>query len=535
MYDEKLNYDVVIIGAGPAGLSAAIRLKQKRPDLSVAILEKGAEVGAHILSGAVFNPRALSLLFLDWKSQGAPLFTPVNHDQFLLLRESRAYSLPLPPSFNNQGNYIISLAALCRWLGKQAENLQVDIFPGFPADKIIYDAQGAVCGVITKEQGINKLGEKTSRYQAGVAIYGKQCLFAEGCRGSLSEEIISKFNLRAHSQPQTYGIGIKEIWQIPEAQHQPGNVLHTVGWPLDAKTYGGGFLYQYEQQKVAVGLVVGLDYQNTYLDPFQEFQRWKTHPAIRKILQNGKRIEYGARALNEGGYQSIPQLTFPGGMLMGCAAGFMNVPQLKGSHNAMESGIIAADVIAEYLDSSKELSAYHQRIFQSHFVQELYQARNIRPAFHWGLLPGLAYAAFDTYIARGKAPWTFSVKPDYLQLKPAAQCKKISYPAADNQLTFDKTTSVFYSNTFYQEDQPCHLILKNPALFISSDLPIYAAPEQRYCPAAVYEVIYSDNEKPRLQINASNCVQCKTCDIKDPQENIKWVPAEGGSGPNYRD
>ncbi|MFI4955091.1 MAG: electron transfer flavoprotein-ubiquinone oxidoreductase [Gammaproteobacteria bacterium] len=534
MTTEHLTYDILIIGAGPAGLSAGIRIKQKNPALTVAILEKGAEIGAHIISGAVFNPRALNLLFMDWQAQGAPLLVPAAQDQFLYLSEQRYFPLPTLPSLNNQGNYIISLANLCRWLGTQAEQLGVDIFPGFPADKILYDEQGAVCGVKTKDQGINKEGEKTARYQPGVEIYAKQCLLGEGCRGSLSEEIIAHFSLRQDCDPQTYGLGIKEIWEIPEKQHVRGKVIHTIGWPLDSHTYGGGFLYHLDNNQVALGFIVGLDYQNPYLDPYEELQRWKTHPAIKEILKDGQRISYGARALNEGGYQAIPKLTFPGGMLIGCAAGFMNVLQLKGSHNAMESGILAADVICEQLQSSgQELKDYQSRIMSSHFVHELYLARNIHPAMQKGLWRGLAYAALDAYIFHGRTPWTWHSQADNLQLKPASQCKKITYPAHDNQLTFDKLTSVYYSNTQHNEDQPSHLQLKDPAIFNEVNLPLYAAPEQRYCPAGVYEVVYSEDGTPRLVINAGNCVHCKTCDIKDPKQNIHWACPEGGGGPNY--
>jgi electron-transferring-flavoprotein dehydrogenase len=534
MPSEQLYYDILIIGAGPAGLAAAIRIKQKNAAFSVAILEKGAEVGAHIISGAVFNPRALNMLFLDWQALGAPLNVPVTAEQFLYLGKQFHFPLPIPHTMNNHGNYIISLANLCRWLATQAETLGVDIFPGFPADKILYDTQGAVCGVITKAQGLNKEGQETPRYQSGVEIYAKQNLLAEGCRGSLSEEIIAHFNLRAECDPQNYGLGIKEIWEIPAAQHTLGKVTHTLAWPLDQHTYGGGFLYHLENNQIALGLIVGLDYKNPYLDPYEEFQRWKTHPEIRKVLAGGKRVSYGARALNEGGYQSIPKLTFPGGMLIGCAAGFMNVPQLKGSHNAMESGILAADVICEQLkEVGQELSSYQTRIMNAPFMHELYLARNIHPAMQWGLWRGLTYAAIDAYIFRGQAPWTLHSQADYLKLRPAAQCKKIDYPPHDNQLTFDKLTSVYYSNTQHNEDQLCHLQLKDPALFSEINVPVYAAPEQRYCPAGVYEVIYAADGKAELQINASNCVHCKTCDIKDPKQNIHWTCPEGGGGPNY--
>lgn len=533
MAPESLHYDIAIIGAGPAGLAAAIRIKQKNPQFTVAILEKGAEVGAHILSGAVFNPRALNLLFLDWQAQGAPLHVPVVADHFLYLGKRRAYSLPLPPQLNNHGNYIISLANLCRWLATHAEQLGVDIFPGFPADKILYNEQGAVCGVMTKTQGINKSGQPTTRYQPGVELYARQCLFAEGCRGMLSEELITHFNLRQHCDPQTYGLGIKEIWDIPASLSAPGKVLHTIGWPLNNSTYGGGFLYHLDNNQVALGLIVGLDYQNPYLDIYEEFQRWKTHPTISALLKNGQRVSYGARALNEGGYQAIPKLTFPGGMLLGCAAGFMHVPQLKGSHNAMESGILAANAICKHLhQSGQELTAYTDYIYQSHFVQELYLARNIRPAMQHGLWQGLTYAAIDTYILHGHAPWTFHSQADYLQLKPANQCQPIHYPKHDNVLTFDKMTSMYFSNTHHNEDQPCHLHLKDPALFNEINLSVYAAPEQHYCPAGVYEVVYNNNQA-QLQINASNCLHCKTCDIKDPRQNIQWTCPEGGGGPNY--
>ena len=531
---ESMDFDVVIIGAGPAGLSAAIRLAQLDKNLSICVLDKGAEVGAHILSGAVLEPRSLNELIPDWKEKGAPLNTPVTQDQFLLLTEKKSYRLPTPPQMRNHGNYIISLGQLCRWLAEQAESLGVNIFPGFAATDIIYEGN-SVAGIITGDKGIDKNGQPTAHYQPGMNLYAKQTLFAEGCRGSLTQTLFGRFQLRKYCDPQTYGLGIKELWEIPEDLHQAGSVIHSTGWPLDSKTYGGSFIYHLEKNLVAIGFVTGLDYQNTFLNPYEEFQRFKTHPAIRPLLEKGKRIAYGARSLNEGGLQSIPKLTFSGGLLIGCGAGFLNVPKIKGIHTAMKSGMIAAESILPLLKSTtrSECSDYTTNLKQSWLWQELYKVRNIRPAMNWGLWPGLAYAALDTYILRGSAPWTLHNHNDYSQLKPANECKKIDYPKHDNQITFDLMTSVFLTNAHHEENQPCHLKLINQHTPIEVNLQIYDSPEQRYCPAGVYEIIYDENKKAKLQMNAANCIQCKACDIKDPEQNIVWTPPEGGSGPQY--
>ncbi len=539
MQRESLNFDIVIVGAGPAGLACAIRLAQlskaSQRELSICVLEKGAEVGSHILSGAVFDPKALNELLPQWQKLEAPLYTAATEDHFLLLSAEKHWRLPTPPPMKNHGNYVISLEKLCRWLATQAEGLGVQIFPGFPATEVLYDASGAVCGVRTGDKGISKNDQPTPLYQPGIDLYAKQTLFAEGCRGSLTKTLLKRFNLNEQSLPQTYGIGIKELWEVTSAQHKPGKVVHSVGWPLDIKTYGGSFLYHLEDNLVAVGFVVGLDYSNPYLDPYEELQRFKTHPAIRGTFANAKRISYGARALNEGGWQSLPKLSFPGGLLIGDAAGFMNVPRIKGIHTSMKSGMIAAEAIlaASSQDLLGEFLEYETALKQSWIAQELYTARNIRPAFRWGLWGGLAYAAIDTYLLHGKAPWTFKHhKADYQCLTPAAHSKRINYPRPDGVLTFDKLTSVFLSNTQHNENQPCHLQLADPALAIDVNFKLYASPETRYCPAGVYEILHPETQ-PQLQINAANCVHCKTCDIKDPRQNINWVPPEGGDGPNY--
>ena len=536
---ESMEYDVVIVGAGPSGLAAAIRLKQLAAEndreVSVCVLEKGSEVGAHILSGAVIEPRALNELFPDWQALGAPLNTPAKDDHLIYLTASKAIRLPTPPQMNNHGNYIISLGNFCRWLGQQAEALGVEIYPGFAAAEVLYREDGSVRGVATGDLGIGRSGAHTDRYQPGMELHARQTMFAEGCRGSLTKVLFDRFKLREESDPQTYGLGIKELWEVAPDQHHAGRVVHTLGWPLDSHTYGGSFLYYLENNQVAVGFVIGLDYRNPYLSPFEEFQRFKTHPSISPTFAGGRRISYGARAITEGGMQSLPKLTFPGGMLIGDTAGFLNVPKIKGTHTAMKSGMTAAEAVFEHLrtDGGSEVVGYPERLRHTWLWDELNSVRNIRPSFRWGLLGGLAYSALDTYILRGKAPWTIRNHADHTQLQTVSQATPIAYPKPDGMLTFDRLTSVFISNTNHEEDQVPHLQLKDPSVAINVNLALYDAPEQRYCPAGVYEIVREADNKPRLQINAQNCVHCKTCDIKDPTQNINWVVPEGGGGPNY--
>lgn len=539
MTREAMDFDVVIVGAGPAGLSASIRLaqlgQQHNHPLNICIIDKAEEIGAHSLSGAVLEPRALNELIPDWESKNPFPHTPVTQDEFLFLTKKNSWRLPTPPQMHNKGNYIISLGLLCRWLAAQAEELGVNVFPGFAATEILYDGN-RVCGIVTGDKGLDKNNQQKSTYQPGIELRAKQVIFAEGCRGSLTQTLFQRYQLREGVDPQTYGIGIKELWEIPEQTHQAGKVVHTIGWPLDTKTYGGSFAYHFGKNLLSIGFVIGLDYQNPYLNPYEEFQRFKTHPAIRPLIEQGNRIAYGARTLIEGGLQSIPKLTFPGGLIIGDAAGFLNVAKIKGIHNAMKSAMVAADSLFPLLQTTdSECADYPVKLKSSWLWDDLYKVRNIRPAFRWGLLPALAYSAIDTYVFRGRAPWTLHHHiPDNQSLKKAAQCRKIEYPKHDNKITFDLPASVFLANVSYDENQPIHLKLKDPLnVPIKVNLAEYAGPEARYCPAGVYEFLYNENNEPRLQINAGNCIHCKACDIKDPTQNIVWTPSEGGSGPNY--
>jgi electron-transferring-flavoprotein dehydrogenase len=532
---EAMEFDVLVVGAGPGGLAAAIRLKQLAPDLSVCVVEKGGEVGAHILSGAVLEPRALLELFPELDPGTIPLATPVAEDRFMFLTATKSYKLPTPPQMHNHGNYIVSLGNVVRWLGQQAEELGVEIYPGFAAAEILQE-DGRVVGVATGDMGIGKDGEPTGNFQRGMELRATYTVFAEGCRGSLSKQLMKIFGLNASNDPQTYGIGIKELWEIKPEKFQKGLTMHSIGWPVDAGTYGGSFLYHFGENLVSYGYVVGLDYKNPYLSPFQEMQRLKTHPLFASVFEGGKRISYGARALNEGGFQSLPRVTFPGGVLIGCAAGTLNVPKIKGTHTAMKSGMVAAEAIAEALAGARpaEVTDYATKLQASWVWPELHTVRNIRPGFaKFGLYGGLVNAALDTYVFKGKAPWTFHNHADYKELDKAANSTKIDYPKPDGKLTFDRLSSVFISNTNHEENQPAHLTLLDPAKAISVNYNEYASPETRYCPAGVYEIVGEDKGEPKLQINAQNCVHCKTCDIKDPTQNINWVVPEGAGGPNY--
>jgi electron-transferring-flavoprotein dehydrogenase len=544
MARESMQFDVVVVGGGPAGLAGAIRLKQlaaeRGAELGVCVVEKGSEIGAHILSGAVMDPRALAELFPDWKERDAPMKTPVVEDRFLFLGESGSFRVPdvfLPACFRNHGTYVVSLGNVCRWLGRQAEALGVEIYPGFAAAEILYDDKGGVRGVATGDVGVGRDGKPTDQYQPGIELLGKYTLFAEGCRGHLGKQLIEKFRLGAGSDPQVYGLGLKELWEIDPAKHRPGLVVHSAGWPLNARTYGGSFLYHMEDRLVSVGFVVGLSYANPYLNPYEEFQRYKTHPHIRAFLDGGRRISYGARAIAAGGIVSLPKLVFPGGALVGDEAGFLNASRIKGSHAAMKSGMLAAESAFAALQSGRagdELAAYPEAFRGSWLHEELHRARNFKQWMSKGLYAGSAMVGFEQLLLRGKVPWTLHHRhADHECLQPAARFRPIDYPKPDGKLTFDRLSSVFISNTNHEENQPSHLTLKDASVPVKVNLAKYAGPESRYCPAGVYEFVDDPLGSKRLQINAQNCVHCKTCDIKDPTQNIVWVAPQGGGGPNY--
>ncbi len=548
MERESMEFDVVIVGAGPAGLAAAIRLKQLAAangrEIGVCVLEKAAEVGAHIVSGAVIDPIAISELFPDWKERGAPLDTPVTEDRFLVLTKDKAHRIPnwmLPRLMDNHGMYISSLGDVCRWLGQRAEELGVDVFPGFAAAEVLFNEDGSVKGVATGDMGVAKDGTFKAEHAPGMELHARYTLFAEGCRGSLSQQLMAKLNLRDGVDPQVYGLGVKELWQIPRDRHQRGLVVHSQGWPLDSSTGGGSFLYHFGEDLVSIGFVTHLSYENPYLSPFEEMQRFKTHPAIRPFLEGGKRIGYAARTINEGGLQSVPKLAFPGGALIGCSAGFVNLPRIKGSHNAMKTGMLAAEAAFEALCADRshdELTAYPEAFRKSWAYQDLHKVRNVKPGLKWGMWLGTIHGGLHMWLndlgLGALVGWTLRHKQaDHETLKPAAQVQRIEYPKPDGVLTFDRNSSVYLSGTNHEEDQPVHLTLKDATVPVSHNLAIFDGPEGRYCPAGVYEFVDAEGGGRRLQINAQNCVHCKTCDIKDPRQNIRWVTPEGGGGPNY--
>ena len=541
---DSMEFDVVIVGAGPAGLSAAIRLKQMAAsagtEIGVCVIEKAAELGAHIPSGAVMDPQAITELFPDWQTLGAPLNTPVIEDRFMFLSETGSRRVPdwlLPDCFRNHGNYVISLANVVRWLGQQAESLGVEIYPGFAAAEVLFHDNGSVKGVATGNMGVGRDGEPTDNFQPGMELHARYTLFAEGARGHLGKQLIARFKLADGRDPQSYGIGLKELWEIDPAKHKAGLVIHTAGWPLGTDTYGGSFLYHLENNQVAVGFVVGLAYQNPYLSPYEEFQRYKTHPAIRTFFEGGKRVAYGARAITAGGINALPDLVFPGGALIGCDAGFLNASRIKGSHAAIKTGMLAADAAFEAVGAGRSgdtLDAYPAAFKASWLHDELYRARNFKPMMSKGLWTGTLLVGIDQVVFKGKAPWTLhNTHADHEMLRPAAEFTPIQYPKPDGKLTFDRLSSVFISNTNHEENQPIHLTLKDASVPVNLNLAKYAGPESRYCPAGVYEYVKNDDDSDRLQINAQNCVHCKTCDIKDPSQNIVWVVPEGGGGPVY--